>query len=317
VAYPESGTDPVVTMDAARAEAGPASRLVGVIGSPIAHSLSPLLHNAAFAALGLQQTWRSLAFEVPLGRAADALAAMRRAEISGLSVTMPHKADVAALCDQCTKVALRLGAVNCLSNRDGVLQGTNTDGAGFVASLARGAAFAPAGKRCLVVGAGGAARAVTLALAEAGASHVAVLNRTPDRAATAAALAGPVGSVVPADEKAQVNAVQSADLVVNATPLGMAGASPQTAAPWFVGPQLLHAGQVAADLVYAPRPTPWLVGAAAAGAHGVDGLGMLVHQAALQLELWTGEPAPVEAMWQAAEAADPSESPESPGTPQG
>ncbi len=288
-------------MDGARAEAGPDTRLVGVIGSPVAHSLSPLLHDAAFAALGLGDTWRSLAFEVAPGQAAGALAAMRRADISGLSVTMPHKADVAALVDDCTEVARRLGAVNCIVNTDGVLLGTNTDGAGFVASLARGAAFTPAGKRCLVIGAGGAARAVVLALADAGASEVAVLNRTPDRATAAAALAGAVGSVVTEGAHHLAEAVGSADLVVNATPVGMTGGA---AGPWLVAPQLLHAGQVAADLVYVPRPTPWLVQAAAAGARSVDGLGMLVHQAAAQLALWTGAVPPVEAMWQAAEAVD-------------
>ncbi|HEX4434844.1 MAG TPA: shikimate dehydrogenase [Acidimicrobiales bacterium] len=296
-----------MTLDGARADAGPGIRLVGVIGSPIAHSLSPLLHTAAFAALGLGETWRSSAFEIAPGQAAGALEAMRRADISGLSVTMPHKADVAALVDECTDVARRLTAVNCIVNRGGTLLGTNTDGGGFVASLARGASFSPAGRRCLVIGAGGAARAVVLALADAGASQVAILNRTPERATTAAALAGPVGSVVPAGEKAQVEAVQAADLVVNATPFGMAGAAPQGATPWLVAPELLGPGQVAADLVYAPRPTPWLRAATAAGAQGVDGLGMLVHQAAAQLELWTGEPAPVEAMWAAAEAVDPSE----------
>ncbi len=306
MASPEPGAGPVVSIEGARAEAGPGVHLVGVIGSPIAHSLSPLLHNAAFAALGLEDTWHSRAFEVAPGQAAAALAAMRRADISGLSVTMPHKADVASLVDECSEVARRLGAVNCIVNRDGQLLGTNTDGQGFVASLARGADFTPAGRRCLVIGAGGAARAVVLALAEAGASQVAVLNRTPERAATAAALAGAVGSVVSTEEGARDEAVRFADLVVNATPLGMAGASPEGATPWLVPPELLRAGQVAADLVYVPRPTPWLDGAAAAGAVPVDGLGMLVHQAAAQLVLWTGQTAPVEAMWQAAEAVDPS-----------
>jgi len=304
VASPDELAAAIVTMDGARVDAGPERRLVGVIGSPIAHSLSPLLHNAAFAALGLGAAWSSQAFEVAPGQAASALAAMRRADISGLSVTMPHKAVVATLVDECTEVARRLGAVNCIVNSAGVLVGTNTDGEGFLASLARGAAFTPAGKRCVVIGAGGAARAVVLALADAGASQVAVLNRTPERAAAAAALAGPAGSLVPAEDDARLDAVISADLVVNATPFGMAGASPQGTAPWLVAPDVLHAGQVAADLVYAPRPTPWLVGAAAAGARPVDGLGMLVHQAAAQLLLWTGEEAPVEAMWQAAESVD-------------
>jgi shikimate dehydrogenase len=292
-----------VTIDGARTGAGPDTRLVGVIGSPIAHSLSPLLHHAAFAALGLGDTWRSLAFEVAPGQAAEALAAMRRADLRGLSVTMPQKAAVAALVDDRTEVARRLDAVNCIVNTDGVLLGTNTDGEGFVASLARGAGFTPAGKRCLVIGAGGAARAVVLALADAGASEVAVLNRTPGRATPAAALAGAVGSVVTPgpDAHSLAQAVASADLVVNATPVGMSGVA---AGPWLVAPQLLRAGQVAADLVYLPRPTPWLVQAAAAGARSVDGLGMLVHQAAAQLALWTGAAPPVEAMWQAAEAVD-------------
>jgi shikimate dehydrogenase len=294
-----------VTIEGARAEAGAALRLVGVIGSPIAHSLSPLLHRAAFAALGLSDSWRSLAFEVPAGQAADALAAMRRADMSGLSVTMPHKAAVAGLVDQRTEVARRLDAVNCIVQRDGTLLGANTDGAGFVAALDRGASFSPARRRCLVVGAGGAARAVVLALADAGADAVAVLNRTPERAAAAAALAGAAGSVVGSTEGARVAAIQAADLVVNATPVGMVGAGAGGGTDWPVDPGLLHAGQVAADLIYAPRPTPWLVAAEATGATGVDGLGMLVHQAAAQITLWTGMEAPVEAMWLAAEAVDP------------
>jgi shikimate dehydrogenase len=310
---------PLGSIDEARAEVGDAVHLVGVIGSPIGHSLSPVLHNAAFAALGLDTTWRSRAFEVAPGAAASALDAMRRADVNGLSVTMPHKADATALVDECSEVARRLGAVNCIVNRDGRLLGTNTDGEGFVASLVRGAGFTPAGRRCLVIGAGGAARAVILALAEAGASEVAVLNRTPERAAAAAALAGVAGSVVPAgpagsaEQKGLVEVIDSADLIVNATPLGMAGAFHGGASDWLVAPQLLHPGQVAADLVYAPRPTRWLAEAAAAGAHPVDGLGMLVHQAAAQLNLWTGQEAPVEAMWQAAEAVDP---PKPPGIPE-
>ena len=279
---------------------------MGVIGSPIAHSLSPLLHNAAFAALGLGATWHSLAFEVAPGRAADALEAVRRADISGLSVTMPHKADVVALVDECTEVAQRLDAVNCIVSTEGVLLGTNTDGEGFVASLARGAGFTPAGRRCVVIGAGGAARAVVLALADGGASRISVLNRTPRRAAAAAALAGRAGSVVPPGERALAEAVGSADLVVNATPFGMAGASPEGAAPWLVEPQLLHEGQVRGRPRVRP-PTDAVAGrgGGSGSARSVDGLGMLVHQAAAQLVLWTGEPAPVEAMWEAAEAVDP------------
>jgi shikimate dehydrogenase len=274
------------------------STVVGVIGSPIRQSLSPLLHNAAFAALGLN--WVSLAFDVPPGQAAAALGGMRALGLAGLSVTMPHKAEVSTLVDSRTDVAARLDAVNCVINEQGTLRGANTDGDGFLASLERAAGFSPAGKRCLVIGAGGAARAVTDALATAGASDVAVVNRTPARAAAVAALAGSAGRGLAVADPAQV---AQADLVVNATPIGMAGVPgglAEGSEPWLVAPDLMHAGQVVVDLVYAPRPTPWLAAAATTGATAVDGLGMLVHQAAAQLELWTGLPAPVDVMWQAA-----------------
>jgi shikimate dehydrogenase len=296
-------------MPALRAAGGPDARIVGVIGSPIAHSLSPRLHNAAFEALGLAGTWRSAAFEVPPGDAPTALADMRRADVAGLSVTMPHKTAVAGLVDECTTVARRLGAVNCIVNDGGALIGTNTDGEGFVAALARGADFDPRGRHCLVLGAGGAARAVVLALAESGAGTVVVANRTPQRAVSAAALAGPVGSAVALSESALAPALATADLVVNATPVGMDGvdgvdgvdrvAGDEGDEGWVADPRRLGAGQVAVDLVYAPRPTRWLAQAAASGATVLDGLGMLVHQAAAQLALWTGLDPPVEAMWRA------------------
>jgi shikimate dehydrogenase len=300
-------------MREARARAAPGIMLVGVIGSPIAHSLSPLLHETAFRALGLGESWQSFAFEIPPGSAAAALDEMREAAVAGLSVTMPHKADAAALVDECSAVARDLHAVNCVVNRDGSLYGDNTDGEGFLASLSRAAGFDASGRRCLVAGAGGAARAVVRALADAGAAQVVVVNRTPERAGEAAALAGPAGaSVAPEDVKSLATAVEGADLVVNATPLGMEPATTlrramEQARQWLVPPELFHPGQVAADLVYVPRRTPWLVEAEERGATPVDGLGMLVHQAAGAITRWTGREAPVEAMWQAAVAALPDE----------
>jgi len=267
-----------------------ATTVVGIIGDPVAHSLSPLLHNAAFAALGLD--WVSVGFAVAPGRAAAALEGMRALRVAGLSVTMPHKSDVAALVDERTAVAERLGAVNCVTRRGEVLLGHNTDGEGLVASLRHGAGFDPAGRRALVVGAGGAGRAAVLALAEAGASEVVVVNRSADRAAIAAALAGPVGRVgTPAD-------AADADLVVEATPVGMDGVA-DDAVP-LVDPAGLGAGQLAVDLVYRPAQTAWLAAAAANGAAVLGGLGMLVHQAAAIVAAWTGRDAPVAAMWRAA-----------------
>lgn len=268
--------------------------VVGVMGDPVAHSLSPLLHNAAFAALGLD--WASVAFLVRPGGAEDALRGMRALGVRGLSVTMPHKSAAAALADRLTPVAERLGAANCLSFDGGEVLGDNTDGEGFLAALRRGTGFDPAGRRCLVAGAGGAARAVVLALAAAGASEVVVANRSPDRAEAAAALAGPGGRLGEAAEAPR------ADLVVNATPAGMVGAG-EAVAP-IVDAALLHAGQVVVDLVYEPRTTAWLSEAVRRGATGVGGLGMLVHQAAVQLERWTGRDVPVEVMWDAARRLD-------------
>jgi shikimate dehydrogenase len=266
------------------------SVVVGVIGHPVRHSLSPVLHNAAFAALGLD--WVSVAFPVAPGMLDAALSGARALGLRGLSVTMPFKEAAAAAVDRTSPTAQRLGAVNCVVVEPEGLVGHNTDGEGFVAALRRGAGFEPSGRRCLVVGAGGAARAVVLALAHAGASQVIVVGRAPARAADAASLAGDVGRTgTPLD-------ASDADLVVNATPAGMAGTAVAEELP-PVDPGLLGRGQLAVDLVYAPRPTRWLELAAGQGAATLDGLGMLVHQAALQIELWSGRPAPVEAMWHA------------------
>jgi shikimate dehydrogenase len=274
--------------------------LVGVMGTPVRHSLSPLLHNTAFEALGLN--WASLAFEVPAGGASAAVEGIRGLGLAGLSVTMPHKRDVAALMDELSPVSQRLGAVNCVVNRGGVLRGESTDGAGFLASLQRSEGFEPSGTCCVVLGAGGAARAVVLALAEAGAAEVVVVNRTESSGLDAAALAAAVGRNVSfTDADGIKDAVSAALLVVNATPVGMVGH--EDTGGWLIDPSTLRSGQLAADLVYVPRQTPWLESAATSGARTVGGLGMLVHQAAIQIELWTGQPAPVEAMWSA--VADP------------
>ena len=268
-----------------------ATTVVGVIGDPIAHSLSPRLHNAAFAALGVD--WVSVGFLVAEGRAGDALTGARALGVRGLSVTMPHKEAVAGLVDRCTPRAERLGAVNCVILGEEGTVGDNTDGPGLVAALNRGAGFDVAGRRCLVVGAGGAARAVVAALADAGAGEVVVVNRTPEHAATAAALAGSAGRVGnPAD-------ATRSDLVVNATPIGMADSSRGGSTSWPIDPQLLEEGQMVVDLVYHPPMTPWMEAASRRGARVTNGLGMLVHQAALQLAAWTGVEPPVEAMWQA------------------
>ncbi len=255
------------------------TRVAGVIGSPVAHSRSPLLANAAFGAAGLD--WAFVAFEVRPGEGAQAVAAVRALGLGGLMVTMPHKVDVIAALDRLTPAAAALGAVNSIAWEGTELVGDNTDGPGLVASLRADNGVDPAGLRCVVLGAGGAARSVVWALADAGATDVAVVNRTQEKAEVAAALAGGVGRVgAPGD-------IAEANLIINATSVGM-GAAAGDAGPLPLDPALLGPGQTVVDLVYLPRQTPLLRAAAARGATPVDGLGMLVHQAALSIQRWTG-----------------------------
>lgn len=281
------------------------TRLAAVIGDPVRHSLSPVLHNAAFAALDLD--WVYLAFEVAAGDADGALAAARTLGIDGLSVTMPHKREVALHVDRLSPVASRLGAVNTVVRQGRLLVGDNTDGAGFLDALRLDEGFDPDGRRCVVLGAGGAARAVVVALADAGAAEVVVVARRPEAAAEVAALGG---ERCRPGEEAEAS---GADLVVNATPVGMAVPAP--ASPIRPGVDvdaaadpasipldvsLLGPGQLVADLVYHPPQTPLLHEARARGAAVSNGLGMLVHQAAHAFRLWTGHDAPLEAMAAAA-----------------
>jgi shikimate dehydrogenase len=277
------------------------TRVAGVIGDPVRHSLSPVLHNAAYRELGLD--WVYAAFEVPAGSTGAALEAMRVLGFAGLSITMPHKTAAAECCDDLTSDAAALQSVNSVRvSERGRLAGDSTDGEGFLRSL-REAGHDPAGASALVLGAGGAARAVALALGRAR-SRVTVCARRPAAAAAAAELAG--GEAAPWDERGPVAA--RCVVVVNATPVGMAspGDAPGAAANAAGLPipqDALGPGQVCVDLVYHPRATPLLRAAREHGAAVVDGLGMLVHQAALQVEAWTGRSAPIGAMRAAAEAA--------------
>jgi len=248
------------------------TRVAGVIGWPVQHSLSPALHNAAFAAAGLD--WVYGTFEVAPARATAALEALRVLGLGGLSVTTPHKEDVAAAVDDLSPAAHALRSVNTVVVDGDRLVGHSTDGDGFVASLAA-AAVDVTDLTVAVLGAGAAARSIVDALGRAGASSIAVVNRTAARAEEAAALAA-AADVGTSDD------VTSADVVVNATAVGMG----TDELPLDVA--VLRSGQVVADVVYHPLDTALLRAATAAGCRTVDGLGMLVHQAVLQQVLWTG-----------------------------
>jgi shikimate dehydrogenase len=251
--------------------------VAAVIGSPVGHSLSSAIHRAAFASSGLD--WSYVAFEVAPGRADAALDAMRVLGIAGFSVTTPHKEQVADHVDALAPSAAPLRSVNTVVREaDGSLTGHSTDGDGFVAALvAEG--FDVAARRVLVLGAGAAARSVVSALGRAGAAAIVVANRTPDRAAPVVALAS---TARPAGDLGVE--IAAAELIVNATSVGF-GTDESPLDGW---PGLLEPRHAVADLVYHPLQTPLLRAAAGAGARTFDGLGMLVHQAARQQELWTG-----------------------------
>ena len=272
-------------MNAGRVITG-ATRVVGIIGDPVAHSRSPAMHNAAFDALGLD--WVYVAFPVTRGDGAAAVRAVTTLGLAGLNVTMPHKADAAGACDDLASEASALGAVNTVVNSGGTLVGHSTDGNGFLRAL-DDEGIEVAGRRVLVVGAGGAARAITHALGRAGA-HVTVAARRPEAARSAASLA-PDGDAVGLDGIA----VEGFDVVVNATPLGMNGEAP----PFDTAK--LHTSQFVYDTVF-PVETPLLRGARARGLRAAGGLDMLVHQGALSFSLWTDLEPPLDVMRAAASA---------------
>jgi len=272
--------------------------LVGVMGWPVEHSLSPAMHNAAFAELGLD--WTYVPLPVQPENISEALKGLAALNFVGSNVTVPHKQAVMRHMDELSEAAQITGAVNTIHLQDGKFVGTNTDPAGFLNSLREGGCH-PKGMRVAVLGAGGAARGVVYALVKAEADSVVVFNRTAERAAF---LVDDLADVFPDSRlgfealtgKALTALGDNVDLVINTTSVGM---YPQTdACPWPDDvPVPVNAWFY--DLVYNPLETVFLARARAAGANAIDGLGMLVHQGALSFQKWTGQQAPVDVMREA------------------
>ncbi|HJP15706.1 MAG TPA: shikimate dehydrogenase [Acidimicrobiales bacterium] len=260
------------------------STLAAVIGSPVTHSLSPILHNAAFDFLKMK--WEYVALEITERELEEVLEQMRLGGLGGLSVTMPFKTIMASLVDSCTPTAQALNAVNCVVSTEEGLIGHNTDGDGFLNGLIHDAQFDPRGKKAAVIGAGGAARAVIEALARSGVTSITVINRTLDKAESAADLAGEIGRVGTPED------IPETDLVVNATSLGMKDNS-----EFFPCPiELLHPNQIVADLIYHPLETPWILETKQKGINSYNGVSMLLFQAVEAFTLWTGKEAPISVM---------------------
>ena len=256
------------------------TKLLGLIGDPVEHSLSPALHSFLLERADLNYCY--LVFRVAREALAAAISGMRALGIRGLNVTIPHKEAVVPLLDGLSLGAEAVGAVNTIVNADGRLIGHNTDIRGFLTPLeTRG--IAVRGKRAVVVGAGGAAAAAAYALLSAGA-EVAIVNRTPERARALARRLSRAGAAEAAGTEALPALLPRADLLVNATPVGMWPRADGIPVP----PELLREGLVVYDLVYVPTRTRLLREAGARGCVVIGGLEMLVRQGAGALELWTG-----------------------------
>ncbi|MEY4366466.1 MAG: shikimate dehydrogenase [Actinomycetota bacterium] len=267
------------------------SRRAAVIGSPVEHSLSPAIHRAAFSSLGVD--WTYDAIECGAGELAAFVQRVRDDGFGGLSVTMPLKEEIVPLLDRLDPNAVATGAVNCVSIRGGTLTGHNTDGDGCCDALESVGGAELDGAHAVVLGAGGTARSVTMALVRRGAS-VKVVNRTQSRAdaLVAAVKDHVVDAHIAVGEAADV---ARAAVLVNTTSVGMVvapGHGQPTESVLPVDASLLHGGLVVLDAVYSPLDTSLLVAARSASARTVDGLWMLVHQARHQQLLWFGRCAP-------------------------
>jgi len=268
------------------------TKICGVIGDPIEHSMSPVMLTAAFRDKGVDYV--DIPFRVRKEELGNAIKGMRALNIRGLNVTIPHKVSVIQFLDEIDSVASKIGAVNTIVNDDGILKGYNTDATGFLQAL-RERGVEPKGKRVVVLGAGGAARAISFILAESG-SGVVILNRTLERAKVCADRVAQSSRkkviALKLDRENLASALSNADLLVNTTSVGMSPKINETP----VTADLLKPNLVVCDIVYNPLKTRLLREAEMVGATVVDGVDMFVWQGALAFEKWTGLSAPIALM---------------------
>ncbi|MFC2035292.1 shikimate dehydrogenase [Chloroflexota bacterium] len=270
------------------------TRLCGLIGDPVEHSVSPVMHNTAFRETGIDYLYVPL--RVKKEELGKAIEGMRAFDMKGLNVTIPHKVAIIQFLDELDQLAERIGAVNTIVNNDGVLTGYNTDASGFLQTLLeRG--IEPEGKNVVILGAGGASRAISFILADRGA-HLVILNRLLELA-WAKELAGRISQISTKEvESLELNrenlmgVLGKADILVNTTSVGMSPNSNETP----VDSALLRSDLIVFDIVYNPIETRLLREAGLAGAETLGGLDMLIWQGALAFEKWTGVKAPVESM---------------------
>tara|TARA_Y100000310_G_C20549492_1_gene747300 strand:- start:142 stop:999 length:858 start_codon:yes stop_codon:yes gene_type:complete len=270
------------------------TKICGLIGDPIEHSMSPAMHNTAFKNRGLDYVY--LPFRVAKARLGEAILGVKALNIRGLNVTIPHKVSVIPLLDELDPLAEKIGAVNTIINNDGVLKGYNTDAHGFLRAMLE-QDIEPDGKNIVMLGAGGASRAISFILAERGANLV-ILNRQLEldwAVKLGNSISRTFGRKVKALELNEQNltpVLRKANILVNTTSVGMRPNTNETPIP----ARLLESDLVVFDIVYNPVKTKLLTEAESAGAKAISGLEMLVWQGALAFEMWTGLTAPLEIM---------------------
>ncbi len=275
------------------------TKIVGLIGNPVEHSVSPDMHNAAFKELGLDYVY--LAFKVEEKFVEEAIDGLKGLEMEGVNVTIPHKSAVMAHLDELDKTARQIGAVNTIKRIDHKLKGFNTDGKGALRAL-RENFESLKDKNVTLLGAGGAARAISFALAEAGA-NLKISNRTTSKAEKLIEEIGDKTGNKPAlvhqEEEDLKKAVESCEILINSTSVGMAPEEDAT----LIEAEQMHSDLTVMDIVYNPLETKLLKEAEKAGAETINGLNMLVRQGATSFEIWTGEKAPVKVMEEATKRA--------------
>lgn len=278
------------------------TRLAGIFGYPLSHSLSPAIQQAAFDYHKIDA--RYLGWETPPDDLSSQVAKLRDDLYLGANVTIPHKEQVMQYLDRVDDMARSIGAVNTIAKEAGQLVGYNTDAFGFIKSLRDGSGLEPRGKRVLLLGAGGAARAAAYALAQEGVAGLIIANRTVSRAES---LAVEIGRILP-DVRAMATSdpdlsevARNADLIVNATSMGMRHTEVEDQT--ILSAHVIAPSSVVYDMVYNPPETPLMLEARRAGATVVGGLSMLIHQGAAAFQRWTGKEAPVSVMMEAGERA--------------
>ncbi len=278
------------------------ARLAGIFGYPLEHSISPRFQQAAFDHCSLDVSYQ--AWPVATDSLEPEVRKLRDDGYLGANVTVPYKERIRSYLDDLDPLAKSLGAVNTIVKEDGRLVGYNTDAHGFMEALRKDGACDPKGLSVLVLGAGGAARAAVFALVDAGVASLTIANRTLARAELLAGeyeAASADVEAVPMQEPALAAICKKADLIVNTTSVGMRHGTAEMETP--LKASTIRAQTMVYDLVYNPAETPLLVEAKMAGAKTLSGLPMLVYQGAASFELWTGTPAPVEVMFEAARKA--------------